>query len=208
MLFKSEISVTFQFKYPWLHLFVTTDNNTLCIPGFILKFPIWGDPADDNCFDDEAYWEVRALSFHQMVVLYPCCKLDSSVGFRCPKMRKPSPLCWNTTTTWSTSTRTCKLTFDPLFRSLPPLTCVTDGISLFTLQSWDQLLSGTKLERRPSCQTSYLWRISHQKQTWSGIRVALLVGSLIRLQTFLHDIVSSSDPLGCTFPERLSWFLQ
>ncbi|CAF99542.1 unnamed protein product, partial [Tetraodon nigroviridis] len=28
------------------------------IVGFILKFPIWGDPADDNCFDDEAYWEV------------------------------------------------------------------------------------------------------------------------------------------------------
>ncbi|KAM4592731.1 ammonium transporter Rh type C 2-like [Odontesthes bonariensis] len=28
------------------------------IVGFILKFPIWGDPADDNCFDDEAYWEL------------------------------------------------------------------------------------------------------------------------------------------------------
>ncbi|XP_049456907.1 rh family, C glycoprotein a [Epinephelus fuscoguttatus] len=26
--------------------------------GIILRFPIWGDPADDNCFDDEAYWEV------------------------------------------------------------------------------------------------------------------------------------------------------
>ncbi|XP_031170176.1 rh family, C glycoprotein a [Sander lucioperca] len=26
--------------------------------GFILKFPIWGDPADDNCYDDEVYWEV------------------------------------------------------------------------------------------------------------------------------------------------------
>uniref|UniRef100_A0A8C4EET4 Rh family, C glycoprotein a n=1 Tax=Dicentrarchus labrax TaxID=13489 RepID=A0A8C4EET4_DICLA len=26
--------------------------------GFILRFPIWGDPADDNCFDDEVYWEV------------------------------------------------------------------------------------------------------------------------------------------------------
>uniref|UniRef100_A0A8C6K8J9 Rh family, C glycoprotein, like 1 n=1 Tax=Nothobranchius furzeri TaxID=105023 RepID=A0A8C6K8J9_NOTFU len=30
------------------------------IVGLILKLPIWGDPADDNCFDDEAYWEVRA----------------------------------------------------------------------------------------------------------------------------------------------------
>ncbi|XP_041848495.1 ammonium transporter Rh type C 2 [Melanotaenia boesemani] len=28
------------------------------IVGFILKLPIWGDPADDNCFDDEAYWEL------------------------------------------------------------------------------------------------------------------------------------------------------
>ncbi|XP_041789255.1 ammonium transporter Rh type C 2 [Chelmon rostratus] len=28
------------------------------IVGFILKFPIWGDPADDNCYDDEVYWEV------------------------------------------------------------------------------------------------------------------------------------------------------
>uniref|UniRef100_A0A7N8Y5I5 Rh family, C glycoprotein a n=1 Tax=Mastacembelus armatus TaxID=205130 RepID=A0A7N8Y5I5_9TELE len=28
------------------------------IVGFILKIPIWGDPADDNCFDDEVYWEV------------------------------------------------------------------------------------------------------------------------------------------------------
>ncbi|XP_059206911.1 rh family, C glycoprotein a [Centropristis striata] len=26
--------------------------------GCILRFPIWADPADDNCFDDEAYWEV------------------------------------------------------------------------------------------------------------------------------------------------------
>ncbi|XP_057186311.1 ammonium transporter Rh type C-like 2 [Triplophysa rosa] len=26
--------------------------------GYILKLPIWGDPADENCFDDECYWEV------------------------------------------------------------------------------------------------------------------------------------------------------
>lgn len=29
--------------------------------GAILRLPIWGDPADDNCFDDAAYWEVRLL---------------------------------------------------------------------------------------------------------------------------------------------------
>lgn len=54
---------------------INTNNNNnnnalLCsLTGFILKFPIWGDPADDNCFDDEAYWEVMALFFHQMAVL-------------------------------------------------------------------------------------------------------------------------------------------
>uniref|UniRef100_A0A8C5DPM1 Ammonium transporter AmtB-like domain-containing protein n=1 Tax=Gouania willdenowi TaxID=441366 RepID=A0A8C5DPM1_GOUWI len=26
--------------------------------GFILRLPIWGDPADDNCFNDEPYWEM------------------------------------------------------------------------------------------------------------------------------------------------------
>ncbi|XP_048829182.1 ammonium transporter Rh type C-like [Brienomyrus brachyistius] len=26
--------------------------------GIILKLPIWGDPADDGCFDDEVYWEL------------------------------------------------------------------------------------------------------------------------------------------------------
>lgn len=32
--------------------------------GFILKLPIWADPADDFCFDDEAYWEVRVQFYH------------------------------------------------------------------------------------------------------------------------------------------------
>lgn len=27
--------------------------------GLILRLPIWGDAADDNCFEDEVYWEVR-----------------------------------------------------------------------------------------------------------------------------------------------------
>uniref|UniRef100_A0A8C5I612 Ammonium transporter Rh type C 2-like n=1 Tax=Gouania willdenowi TaxID=441366 RepID=A0A8C5I612_GOUWI len=29
----------------------------VCV-GFILRFPIWADPGDDNCFDDEVYWEM------------------------------------------------------------------------------------------------------------------------------------------------------
>uniref|UniRef100_A0A6Q2Z0E3 Ammonium transporter AmtB-like domain-containing protein n=1 Tax=Esox lucius TaxID=8010 RepID=A0A6Q2Z0E3_ESOLU len=28
------------------------------IVGGILRLPIWGDPADENCYDDEVYWEV------------------------------------------------------------------------------------------------------------------------------------------------------
>ncbi|XP_076980285.1 ammonium transporter Rh type C [Tamandua tetradactyla] len=28
------------------------------IVGIILKFPVWGQPADQNCFEDEVYWEV------------------------------------------------------------------------------------------------------------------------------------------------------
>ena len=30
-----------------------------CSIGCILKLPIWGDVADEHCFDDEFYWEVR-----------------------------------------------------------------------------------------------------------------------------------------------------
>lgn len=30
----------------------------LFLAGCILRLPIWGDPADDNCFNDEPYWEV------------------------------------------------------------------------------------------------------------------------------------------------------
>ncbi|XP_078386122.1 ammonium transporter Rh type C-like 2 [Cetorhinus maximus] len=28
------------------------------IVGFILKLPIWGDPSDENCYEDQVYWEV------------------------------------------------------------------------------------------------------------------------------------------------------
>ncbi|XP_067874171.1 ammonium transporter Rh type C-like 2 [Heterodontus francisci] len=28
------------------------------IVGFILKLPFWGDPSDENCFEDHVYWEV------------------------------------------------------------------------------------------------------------------------------------------------------
>ncbi|OCT86820.1 ammonium transporter Rh type C [Xenopus laevis] len=29
------------------------------VVGCILKLPIWGDPSDENCFDDDVYWELR-----------------------------------------------------------------------------------------------------------------------------------------------------
>lgn len=38
---------------------VETLKSCVCCAGFILRLPIWGDAADDNCFDDEPYWEVR-----------------------------------------------------------------------------------------------------------------------------------------------------
>uniref|UniRef100_A0A7N9AMF7 Rh family, C glycoprotein b n=1 Tax=Mastacembelus armatus TaxID=205130 RepID=A0A7N9AMF7_9TELE len=31
------------------------------IVGCILRLPIWGDPADDNCFNDEVYWEFESF---------------------------------------------------------------------------------------------------------------------------------------------------
>ncbi|KAL2094146.1 hypothetical protein ACEWY4_011458 [Coilia grayii] len=45
--------------------------------GLILKLPIWGDVADEHCFDDEFYWEVRLwllltvcpLRFHRSVLM-------------------------------------------------------------------------------------------------------------------------------------------
>lgn len=29
------------------------------VQGLIMKLPIWGQPPDQNCFDDSIYWEVR-----------------------------------------------------------------------------------------------------------------------------------------------------
>lgn len=30
----------------------------LLLPGAILKLPVWGDAAAENCFEDDIYWEV------------------------------------------------------------------------------------------------------------------------------------------------------
>ena len=46
---------------------VYCDNDLFVLfAGCILRLPIWGDPADDNCFDDECYWEVSDKSFIQL----------------------------------------------------------------------------------------------------------------------------------------------
>ncbi|XP_078283536.1 ammonium transporter Rh type C-like 2 [Rhinoraja longicauda] len=37
------------------------------VVGFILKLPIWGDPPDENCFEDEVYWEVPEDSLYTVV---------------------------------------------------------------------------------------------------------------------------------------------
>lgn len=39
------------------------------IVGIILKLPIWGQPADENCFDDAIYWEVPEE--HTIYVSHP-----------------------------------------------------------------------------------------------------------------------------------------
>ncbi|XP_058150662.1 ammonium transporter Rh type C [Dasypus novemcinctus] len=46
------------------------------IVGLILKLPLWGQPADENCFEDEIYWEVpkdqeHALYHHEDPTLKP-----------------------------------------------------------------------------------------------------------------------------------------
>ena len=53
-----------------VHLYVCICVVVLCAPrqvydlfvffaGCILRLPIWGDPADEDCFDDQSYWEVN-----------------------------------------------------------------------------------------------------------------------------------------------------
>lgn len=50
------------FYYKFIILFHTFWRSVVVILfnilGFILRLPLWQDPADDNCFDDEVYWEV------------------------------------------------------------------------------------------------------------------------------------------------------
>lgn len=39
---------------------VMDSGDLQCLLGFILKLPIWGQAADENCFDDSVYWEVSS----------------------------------------------------------------------------------------------------------------------------------------------------
>uniref|UniRef100_A0A8C8JHZ0 Ammonium transporter Rh type A n=1 Tax=Oncorhynchus tshawytscha TaxID=74940 RepID=A0A8C8JHZ0_ONCTS len=40
------------------HIFNNTVNNFSICTGLIMKLPFWGQPPDQNCFDDSIYWEV------------------------------------------------------------------------------------------------------------------------------------------------------
>uniref|UniRef100_A0A4W4G657 Ammonium transporter AmtB-like domain-containing protein n=1 Tax=Electrophorus electricus TaxID=8005 RepID=A0A4W4G657_ELEEL len=40
--------------------------------GCILRLPCWGDPEDENCFDDEVYWEVTATKVFQLLAAKLC----------------------------------------------------------------------------------------------------------------------------------------
>lgn len=94
--------------------------------GFILRLPLWGDPADDNCFDDEVYWEVsnqyqigvNVSLLHTNVYLnentFKVCQKIIFYGHlflcSCLKMKKVSLQSWNTTTNLLTRilTHVCK----------------------------------------------------------------------------------------------------
>lgn len=62
LFFISRFSLSLQFsnREQFLHVLKETNVSSL-LKGLILRLPIWGDPADDNCYDDEVYWEVREL---------------------------------------------------------------------------------------------------------------------------------------------------
>lgn len=36
--------------------------------GFIMKIPFWGQPPDQNCYDDSLYWEVRNPISHKYYI--------------------------------------------------------------------------------------------------------------------------------------------
>lgn len=47
-----------QVSFPHQH---QCHNMTYFLPtvtGLILKLPIWGQPSDQNCYDDSVFWEV------------------------------------------------------------------------------------------------------------------------------------------------------
>lgn len=92
--------------------------------GCILRLPIWGDPPDDNCFNDEPYWEVRDESSRvnsRMCTVILCllykqlCDINIVISdlFNSVlilrsylRMKRAShPSCITTTTWW---TKTCK----------------------------------------------------------------------------------------------------
>ncbi|KAK1338324.1 hypothetical protein QTO34_001439 [Cnephaeus nilssonii] len=39
------------------------------IAGLILKLPIWGQPSDQNCYDDSVFWEVLSLGGENMTII-------------------------------------------------------------------------------------------------------------------------------------------
>lgn len=51
---------------------IQTQDETIYFPceGFIMKIPLWGQPPDQNCYDDSLYWEVRNPVTHKHHVCF------------------------------------------------------------------------------------------------------------------------------------------
>lgn len=112
--------------------------------------------------------------------------------FRFLRMRKPSPLCWNTTTTWSTSTRTCKLTFDTVSSSLPPFICVIKGNSLFNSTELKQTSLWNKVRSTTQLANTLFMKHQTSKTNHSANRTVPDLSSFLGIMCLRRFVLSMS----------------
>lgn len=108
---------------------------------------------------------------HTMVVLFFKRKgkgLSLCVHCRFLRKRRASLLFWSTTTTWYTSTKTCKLSYTETHpHSL--LSVMNSHDVLFAQQIWVKLLCGAKLEMHNEDQSHHMtWYSSETTRIYKG----------------------------------------